>query len=165
LNEKLLDRIDFQQSIIEKEASAHTYMYNYPPKGGDAQEAIGGNKAGKKGAAENEGQRIKKMYEDQMEQLRKGYESAFKNMKIGMSNDIEVMTEMFSKASKDLVKLTLEHRELQAKFDTYHQKTEEYIKDREAKVAQLDKELAEVKHNFATFDENMKKKNKELERM
>ena len=26
------DRIDFLQSIIEKEASANTYYYNYPPK-------------------------------------------------------------------------------------------------------------------------------------
>jgi len=32
VNEKLNDRIDFLQSIIEKEASANTYYYNYPPK-------------------------------------------------------------------------------------------------------------------------------------
>jgi hypothetical protein len=51
LNEKLLDRIDFQQSIIEKEASAHTYMYNYPPKG--EQQVIPGTekKGGAKGKA------------------------------------------------------------------------------------------------------------------
>lgn len=65
LNEKLLDRVDFQQSIIEKEASAHTYMYNYPPKG-EAQAAAGA-KTGKAGAADNEGNRVKKMYEDMME--------------------------------------------------------------------------------------------------
>lgn len=32
VNEKLLDRIEIMTMLIEKEASAHTYMYNYPPK-------------------------------------------------------------------------------------------------------------------------------------
>ena len=32
LNEKFMDRVDFLQQIIEKEASANTYYYNYPPK-------------------------------------------------------------------------------------------------------------------------------------
>lgn len=32
VNEKLVDRCEFLQGIIEKEASANTYYYNYPPK-------------------------------------------------------------------------------------------------------------------------------------
>ena len=32
INEKLIDRVEFLNSIIEKEASANTYYYNYPPK-------------------------------------------------------------------------------------------------------------------------------------
>ena len=32
LNEKLLNKIDDLMQIIDKEASANTYMYHYPPK-------------------------------------------------------------------------------------------------------------------------------------
>jgi regulator of replication initiation timing len=32
VNEKLIDRLELYTSIIEKEASANTYYYNYPPK-------------------------------------------------------------------------------------------------------------------------------------
>jgi len=59
-----------------------------------------------------------------------------------MGAEIEAMHEIFSKTSRDLVKLTIEHRELQKKFDLYYKKTDEYIKDREAKVATLEIELA-----------------------
>ena len=57
-----MDRVDFLTSIIEKEASANTYMYNYPPK---ADDTVIKKDQGKK---DNEGQKIKKMYEDMMEQ-------------------------------------------------------------------------------------------------
>ena len=55
--------------MIEKEASAHTYMYHYPPKGEQypvpGQDDEEGDSPGKKGKAgkggdANEGQRIKK---------------------------------------------------------------------------------------------------------
>ena len=62
VNEKLNDRVDFLQSIIEKEASANTFYYNYPPKADDTLKV---NTKDKK--SDNEGQKIKKMYEDQME--------------------------------------------------------------------------------------------------
>jgi hypothetical protein len=32
LNSKLVERNEFLQQIIEKEASANTFVYNYPPK-------------------------------------------------------------------------------------------------------------------------------------
>lgn len=34
LNEKLTEKVDHLQSIINKEASANTYYFNYPPKDG-----------------------------------------------------------------------------------------------------------------------------------
>ena len=91
-----------------------------------------------------------------MEQQRKGLETTIKNLRVGFGEDVEQMTEMFSRASKDLLKLTKEHKELQSKFDAYYQKSEEYIKDRESKITALENELAEIKHNFATFDEKQK---------
>jgi len=48
-----------------------------------------------------------------------------------MTEEIEDMTGMFADTSKDIIKLTIEHRELQKKFNEYYQKTDTYIKDRE----------------------------------
>ena len=32
VNEKLVDRLEELHAIIDKEAAAHTYFHNYPPK-------------------------------------------------------------------------------------------------------------------------------------
>ena len=77
VNEKLNDRVDFLQSIIDKEASANTFYYNYPPKPDDTLKVATKDK----GKSDNEGQKVKKMYEDQMEQLKKQYESMMKQLK------------------------------------------------------------------------------------
>ena len=67
-NEKLVDRVELMNNIIEKEASAHTYMYNYPPKG-DVKMVTQDKDAGKpkKEKKDNENNKVKKMYEDMME--------------------------------------------------------------------------------------------------
>ena len=62
INEKLNDRVDYLQSIIEKEASASTFFYNYPPKADESLKNVSKEKK-----ADNEGQKVKKMYEDMME--------------------------------------------------------------------------------------------------
>jgi phage-related protein len=63
VNEKLNDRVDYLQAIIEKEASANVFYYNYPPKADETLKTVGKEKK-----ADNEGQKVKKMYEDMMEQ-------------------------------------------------------------------------------------------------
>ena len=83
LNEKLLDRTEYLQSIIEKEAAASTYVYNYPPKADDTL---------KKNTNQNEGQRVKKMYEDMMEQQKKSFEAIIKTQTISMGEEIENLT-------------------------------------------------------------------------
>lgn len=77
LNEKLVERIDYLQSIINQEASANTYYYNYPPDPDysashkhQSQKTPGSTKT-KKSNEESEHQKIKRMYEDQMEFLKK----------------------------------------------------------------------------------------------
>ena len=117
VNEKLLDRIEMLNSIIEKEAAANTYYYNYPPKADDT--LVAATKS-KKTSADSEGQKVKKMYEDMMESQKKQYEAEIKKMKLSMTDEIEQLTQMFSQTSKDLIKLTVEHRALQAKFNEYY---------------------------------------------
>lgn len=58
----MFERIEYLQQIIEKEASAHTYFNDYPPKEVDFRE-----KTKKKGTM-GEGQKMKKLYEDLMGQ-------------------------------------------------------------------------------------------------
>ena len=71
INEKLVDRVELMNNIIEKEASAGTYYYNCPPKGDVLAEVDQGKKEQKKDKKDNEGNKVKKMYEDMMEQQRK----------------------------------------------------------------------------------------------
>ena len=42
LNEKLIQKTEELQSVIEQEASAHSYYYNYPPKNENDGEAAEG---------------------------------------------------------------------------------------------------------------------------
>lgn len=64
-----------------------------------------------------------------------------KDQKTNFSDETETLTEMFSRASKKLIRLTLDNRALQKKFDEYHQKSEAYIKDRDEKITQLEADL------------------------
>lgn len=75
LNEKLSEKAEYLQSIIDKEASANTYYFNYPPKAEGAEAKPG------KPASDSEATKVKKMYEDQMELQRKQYEGQLKALK------------------------------------------------------------------------------------
>ena len=70
--------MEYLQAIIDQEASANTYYYNYPP----APDMSGSHKApknkkldGKKkpGADESEAAKIKRMYENQIEFIKKNF--------------------------------------------------------------------------------------------
>jgi uncharacterized coiled-coil DUF342 family protein len=69
-----------------------------------------------------------------------------------MAGEIEDMVNHFSHVSKDLVKLTTDNRELQKKFDEYYKKTETFIKSKDEKIEILQKELDQVKDDYASFD-------------
>ena len=118
LNEKLFDRIDMLQALIEKEASANQYMYNYPPKPGEGLTLEQDDDKGKKGddgpatAGDKEQGKIKKQYEDLIESNRKNFEATIKQEKTGSASEIEMLTLMFSKTSRTLISTTISNREL-----------------------------------------------------
>lgn len=58
LNEKLIEKADHLQSIIDKEASANTYYFNYPPK------TEGEESKPAKPTSDSEASKVKKMYEE-----------------------------------------------------------------------------------------------------
>lgn len=54
LNNKLLERVETLQSIIDQQASANTFYYNYPPKPAKELE----------GKKESQTEKIKKIFEE-----------------------------------------------------------------------------------------------------
>jgi len=54
-----------------------------------------------------------------MNQNTKNFEVQIKNMRISMTDEIEYLNMLYSKSSKDLINLTVEHRKLGTKFDAY----------------------------------------------
>lgn len=108
LNEKMVERMEYLQAIIDKEASANTYYFNYPPKADysgshKVNEEKKGAKtpAGKKAPKEEDSElfKQKRMYEEQMDTIKKTYEQEIKQMKYSMATEIEQLTSMLSKNS------------------------------------------------------------------
>jgi hypothetical protein len=64
-----MDRVDFLQQIIDKEASANTYYYNYPPKADATLQAT--TDKSKESRNDSEAAKIKKVYEDQIESIKR----------------------------------------------------------------------------------------------
>ena len=93
------------------------------------------------------------MYEDMLEQQRKSYEATIKDLKKNTSEEIESLTTMFGSTSRELVLITIEHRALQQKFNLYYQKSDEYIKDREAKIVEMENEVKRLHDEYSSFDE------------
>ena len=110
---------------------------------------------------DNEGQKVKKMYEDMMEQQRKQFEVQIKNIRSSTAEEIEALTSLFSKSSRDLVNLTIEHRALQKKFSDYIEKSDVYIKDLEGKLEHEKSEVVRLKDAYENFDQRFKAKNEE----
>ena len=159
INEKLVDHMDLLNGIIEKEAAAGTYYYNCPPK---ANKDLVKKDTSKK---DSEGQKVKKMYEDMMESMKKAHDSTLKQLKLSMSEEIENLTTHLGKTGRELVVLTLEHRELNKKFSVYHQKSEQYIKERDEKITELNKQCKQLTEDYATFDVRFKAKEKECKEL
>ena len=144
-------RVDFLQEIIDKEASASTYMYNYPPKQYKVDQQ---SKKGQRGVAiHNDGQKMKKMYDDRLNTQRNKYQAQITTLKTSMAHQIENLNSMFSSSSKQLVNLTTEHRNLQAKFKEYYDRSDKYIKDKEQKISESEAQIQQLKYDFSNFDE------------
>lgn len=130
LNERLFDRVDFLQQVIEKEASANTYFHNYPPKPDSTLKKDGPkNKVDKSDA---EAAKLKELYENQIEMLRKEHDKQFRELKLSTAFEIENLTEQYSFSSRQLLVVNAKYEELDKQYKMYYMKSDTLIKEREA---------------------------------
>lgn len=115
LNHRLVERVEYLQLIIDQEASANTYYYHYPPNP-DYTGKFDESKSGKKTFAQSEHDKIKRMFEDQIEFNKKNHEKETRSMKESMAGEIEDLHKMFSNVSKELVAMTSKNSEVEQKF-------------------------------------------------
>ena len=143
LNEKLVGRCEELQTIINQEASAHTFYYNYPPKPDEELEA----------AADSETEKLKKLYEEQIANLNRKHEREFSSMIASYSSEVDYLTEMLSFNIKELINLKNRFVETDSKFKEYVKKSDIYIKDKETKLAEVQKEVQEMSYRYQNHGE------------
>ena len=71
LNEKLMQKHEELQQVIEQEASAHSYYYNYPPKNEAQEEGLANKKK------DTEQQKLKRIFDEQLAAVEKKWERKF----------------------------------------------------------------------------------------
>mmetsp|Transcript_9239 Transcript_9239/g.14010 ORF Transcript_9239/g.14010 Transcript_9239/m.14010 type:complete len:115 (-) Transcript_9239:169-513(-) len=82
-----------------------------------------------------------------------------------MTEEIELLTTMFSNSARDLLRINGEHRTLQKKFTDYHEKSEAFIKDRDVTISEQDKEIKKLNEEYSSFDIRFSKKKKEADQL
>eukprot|EP00347_Sterkiella_histriomuscorum_P015137 403358179 len=152
LNLRLVERVDYLQNIIDKEASASEFYFNYPPKP-DQQlhndvKTMRNTKSPRREDTTNKSNLADAKKEDQLSKLRKIYEDkldlekrlsdrAYNELQLSFTTQVEDLQEILSQTINDLVKLDGEHNSLVERFNNYYQECDRYIKDRETKIKEF----------------------------
>ena len=130
LNEKMVQKIDDLNALIEQEASAGNYYYNYPPKKDEGLDK----------KADTEAMKLKRVFDQQMSAERNKFERRFAEMAESFSEQTEELQQLFSSAMKDVIYWKNMFVGLDTKFKEYVNKSERYIKDKDEKLAELQEE-------------------------
>jgi chromosome segregation ATPase len=73
-------------------------------------------------------------------------------MKMSMTEEIEDLSKMFSKTTKDLISITHRYDDLDKKFKQYYLKSDSYIKTRESKIEELEAEVSHLQEEYGRYD-------------
>lgn len=69
-----------------------------------------------------------------------------------MTEEIEDLSKMFSKTTKDLISITHRYDDLDKKFKQYYLKSDSYIKTRESKIEELEAEVSHLQEEYGRYD-------------
>jgi hypothetical protein len=127
LNEKLVQKVDELQAMIESEASANDYYFNYPPK----QDKDLNDKA------DTEQMKMKRIFDEQMLAASRTFERKFADMAESFSSEVEMFNQMFTDSQRDLIYWKNMFVDLDTKFKEYVTKSERYIRDKDTKLEGL----------------------------
>ena len=127
LNEKLVQKVDELQAMIESEANANDYYFNYPPKQDDELN----NKQ------DTEQMKMKRIFDEQLLAANRTFERKFADMAESFSEEVERYNGMFAESQKDLLYWKDMFVDLDTKFKEYVTKSERYIKEKDAQLAEL----------------------------
>ena len=73
-------------------------------------------------------------------------------LKVSTALEIESLTEIAARSSRQLVEVTHKYDELDKQYKMYYMKSDAYIKDREQKLKELTEECADITEKYRTFD-------------
>jgi len=113
--------------VIEQEASAHSYYYNYPPKNENEGAAEGA--ADKK--KDTEATKMKRLFEEQSAAVERKWQQKYADMAEPMAEEVDNLTTYMSDALKDMIYWKNMFVNLDIKFKEYVTKSERYIKDKD----------------------------------
>ena len=127
LNEKLMQKIDELQTMIESEASANDYYFNYPQKQDKDLNEKG----------DTEAMKMKRIFEEQMTTANKKWEEKYAKMATSFTEEVERYHEQFTESQSEMIYWKNMFVDLDARFKEFTMKSERYIKDRDEKLQQL----------------------------
>lgn len=91
LNKQLVDKLDKLQTVIDKEATANTYFFNYPPKRDPSLAFEDDRRKAKAQRVKDNSDtaRLREMYDQMMEVMKRNYEAELSATKRSMGLQIE----------------------------------------------------------------------------
>ena len=81
--------------------------------------------------------KMKRIFDDQLAAANKAFERRFADMAESFSEEVERYNQMFSDSQKDLLYWKNMFVDLDTKFKEYVTKSERYIKEKDAQLAEL----------------------------
>ena len=124
--------------MIESEASANDYYFNYPPKQDDELN----NKQ------DTEQMKMKRIFDDQLLAANRAFERKFADMAESFSEEVERYNSIFADSQKDLLYWKDMFVDLDTKFKEYVTKSERYIQEKDSQLDELRKEAQDMAYKY-----------------
>ncbi|CDW75703.1 UNKNOWN [Stylonychia lemnae] len=159
LNARLVERIDYLQNIIDKEADGTEFYYNYPPKPDEQllndvrqmkdRSTLEQNNQTQPEKKQNEQiAKIRKLYDDKIERDKRLAERSYNEMQRSFTLEIDQLQEILSQQCKAHIQLSNQHDNVVSKFNNYYTECDKYIADRELRLKQLKQDNNDLQQNL-----------------